>query len=120
MSSEEAPEDLPRISVKDTFKVIPPPSALRERRERQREKRVRVRRIENLGGERALVNPQLARELEISESIEIVVAGRKSMVLEVAVDDKVPPNEIWADSELLRNAGIADNSIATVRRSLRR
>lgn len=119
---EEEAESEPKISVIDTLKVIPPPSMLRESRKKQvAEKRIRVRRIENVEEGKAKINPILAKELGIGDDmIEIVVAGRKSLQLSPILDEGVPQNEVWVNAGVLKTYGIADNTIATIKRIVRK
>jgi hypothetical protein len=119
---EEEGEGGPRISIIDTLKVIPPPSMLRESKKRQiLEKRIRVRRAENVEEGKARISPLLAREIGVSDDmVEIVVAGRKSIQLSPVIDEKVPQNEVWVNAEMLKTLGIADNTIATIKRIARK
>jgi len=119
---EEESEGGLKISVMDTLKVIPPPSMLREARRRQvSEKRIRIRRVASVEEGKAKISPTLAKELELKDDmVEIVVAGRKSLQLLPVVDEGVPQNEVWVNEDLLKNMGIADNTIATIKRIAKR
>lgn len=81
------------------------------------EKRLRLRRRDDVGSGLAKLNPNTARALQIEDRLEVVVAGKKKMELKALLLDQVPPNEVWVNSEEMRAQGLADNSIATVRRS---
>ena len=83
------------------------------------ERRLRVRRIPEIEPGTAKMNPQMINELQITDKIEIVVAGNRKCMLEVKGDEKVPLREVWASAEEMRGLGIADNSIATIRRPLK-
>lgn len=115
---EEDAEGGPNISVTDTLKVIPPPSMLKEMKRRQvSEKRVRIRRASGVEEGKAKISPSLAKELGLGDDlVEIVVSGRKSLQLAPIVDEGVPPNEVWVNGDLLKVYGIADNTIATIKR----
>jgi hypothetical protein len=115
---EEEAESGPKISVIETLKVIPPPSMLRESKKKQIvEKRIRVRRVDNIEEGKAKINPLLAKELGVGDDmVEIVVAGRKSLQLSPILDEGVPQNEVWVNAEILKTLGIADNTIATIKR----
>ncbi len=121
MAEEEKESDL-KISVIDTLKVIPPPSMLKEGRRRAAiEKRIRIRRSSGVEENKAKISPSLARELGLAgDMVEIVVAGKKSLELAPVVDDSIPGNEVWVNESLLKLYGIADNTIATIRRAVRR
>ncbi len=119
---EEEREGELKISVIDTLKVIPPPSMLREgRRKPVVEKRIRIRRALNVEENKAKISPSLARELGLSgDMVEVVVAGKKTLQLTPMIDEGVPENEVWINENLLKPYGIADNTIATIRRASRR
>jgi len=119
---EEESEGGLKISVMDTLKVIPPPSMLREAKKRQAtERRIRIRRVATVEEGKAKISPLLARDLEVRDDmVEIVVAGRKSLQLSPLVDENVPQNEVWINEDMLKNLGIADNTIATIKRIARK
>ena len=83
------------------------------------EKRLRVRRKPEIEPGNAKMNPQMMKELQIIDEIEIVIAGKRKCILKVRGDEKVPLREVWASAEEMKRLGIADNSIATIRRPLR-
>lgn len=83
------------------------------------ERRLRVRRFPEIEPGTAKMNSQMMRELQIIDKIEVVIAGKRKCVLEVKGDDRVPLREVWASAEEMRRLGIADNSIATIRRPLK-
>jgi len=61
------------------------------------------------------MNPDTMKELRIETIIEVVIAGKKRLHFTVLPNDNVPRNEVWCNEEELRNHGIADYTIATVR-----
>lgn len=104
--------------IKALVAIIPPASQVLGREGKKlTEKRIRVRRKPNIKPEYAYINPQLAKELGITEYLEIVVARRHRLAFKAVQHESVPLNEVWCNEELLRDEGIADNSIATVRRT---
>ncbi|RLE48836.1 MAG: hypothetical protein DRJ18_01105 [Candidatus Methanomethylicota archaeon] len=83
------------------------------------ERRLRVRRKPEIEPGNAKMNPQMMQELQIADEIEVVISGKRKCILSVRPDGKVPLREVWASAEEMRELGIADNSIATIRRPLR-
>ncbi|MCG2886980.1 MAG: hypothetical protein L7G98_03385 [Vulcanisaeta sp.] len=94
-----------------------------EKRER-RERRLRIRRRSDVDEGKAKMNPAVMRELGIEDKVEIVLVGggsrERRYVFTVIPSDAVPSNEVWCNEEEMKRLGIADNSIATVRRPLGR
>ncbi len=81
----------------------------------RRERRLRIRRKEEVAEGKALMNPRTMAELGIAGEIEVVIAGKKHYYFHVSPRDDVPLNEVWCNSDQLKTLGIADNTIATVR-----
>ena len=117
MSEERKEEgEAPRkkkINIKDLVKLVPPASALKQRTSKPREKRVRLR-LKDVKPTDAYINPSLADELGITDKLEIAVSGKK-FVFNAIKDEKVPEMEVHVNEELMRENGISDNTIATVR-----
>ncbi len=91
---------------------------------KRRERRLRLRHKDDIMEGWCKINPETAKELGIETEVEIVVkggggAGPKRFVLKAIGDSNVPRNEVWANAEQLKSMGIADNTIATVRRPLK-
>ncbi|NPA96858.1 MAG: hypothetical protein GXO32_04595 [Crenarchaeota archaeon] len=106
-----------KLDVKKLVAVIPPPSALMGRRQGQaREKRIRLRYCPDVSPEQAKISSRLAKELGITEFVEMTVAGRKRFRFKVVIDDTVPYDYIFVNPDLMRQYGIADNSMCTIRR----
>ena len=82
------------------------------------EKRLRMRRKSNIDPGNARMNPKMMESLKIVDRIEVVVGGKLKCTLSVRGYESVPLREVWASDEELRSIGIADNSIATIRRPL--
>ena len=113
VEKNEAPRR--KIDVKRALSVIPPASQLYGEKRRVRERRIRLRFHNELKENIALLNPELAKELEISDKVEIVVAHRHRFVYAVQLSEDVPVNEVWVNGEKLPEYGVSDNTIATVR-----
>ncbi len=113
---EKAEEKLPRkIDIRSALALIPPAAQLFGKKKTVRERRVRIRFKPNVKEGIALLNPELAKDLNITEYLEIVVAGRRRFRFKAEVSDEVPLNEVWVNGKDLPEKGVADNSIATVR-----
>jgi hypothetical protein len=48
--------------------------------------------------------------------MDVVVAGKKKLTLNVLPLSDVPENEVWINTEEMKIQGLSDNSIATVRK----
>ncbi|HDI32014.1 MAG TPA: hypothetical protein ENF80_04260 [Thermofilum sp.] len=79
------------------------------------ERRLRLRRREDVPEGQARMNPKTMEELKIASSIEVVVGGKKRLRFKVLGLESVPEREVWCNAEELRVYGVADNTIATVR-----
>ena len=117
MSAEQPSEGerKKKRDIRSILQMIPPASQLFGEEKKVRERRVRMKFHDELKEGIAKMNPQLARELGIQDKVEVVVAHRPRYVFSVALDEEVPVNEIWVNGEKLREDGVADNSIVTVR-----
>ncbi len=91
----------------------------REERDRPREKRIRIRRVGAIDKGMAKINGRLATETGLKDMVEVIVAGGSSrerrFVLSLIIDDSVPDNELWCNDLFLKEQGVADNSIVTIR-----
>jgi len=76
---------------------------------------MRVRKKDQVKDGEARLNPAVAEELGVSSVLEVVIAGKRKMLLAAKSGDEVPPGEVWASPEDMERAGVADNSIATIR-----
>ncbi len=112
-TKEEVPHR--KVDIRSALALIPPASQLFGQRKRVRERRVRLKFHSEVKEGIAKINPELAKELEVKEYIEVVVAGRRRFRYRVELDDNVPVNEVWVNGKGLPEQGVADNSIATVR-----
>ena len=82
------------------------------------ERRLRIRRKDMVKPGKAHINPNMAKMLQIETEIEVVLAGKRRFRFTAVIDESLPEREVWINSEDGRAYGIADNSIATVRRPL--
>lgn len=115
MSSEGEVER--KRDIKAFLSVIPPAEALRKQKSTVREKRIKLKYNPAVKAGSLHINPELARELSISEYAEISVHGKR-VVLKVIVNEEVPRGEVRGSADL-RSQGIADNSIVTIRSASR-
>ncbi len=85
---------------------------------RRVEKRLRIRRMDEVPPGQARMNPKTMEYLGISDEVEVVIAGKKRLCFKVLSLDSVPENEVWCNTDELRSYGIADYTIATCRAPL--
>lgn len=107
--------EIEKPDVSRLLAAIPPASALKARQKRVTEKRIRLRYDDSLNVDEAKINPRLARELGITDKLEITVAGRHRFAFKAIIDEDIPENVVHVNPDLMEEHGIADNSIATVR-----
>ena len=118
VKQESGKEEKKKPDIKSLVAIIPPAhEILGKKGSRLAEKRVRIRHKPDVKPQYAKINPKLAEDLGIKEYLEIVVARRHKLVFKALLDEQVPELEVWCNDELLRDKGIADNSIATIRKS---
>ena len=111
MSKEDRRE---KIDIKALVSIIPPASSLFKEKPRK-ERRIRVRATKEVKRDYAKINPKLARALNVKDNLEIVIARKKKLKLAAILDENISENEVWCNAEQLREEGIADYSIATLR-----
>jgi len=85
-----------------------------------KQKRMRLRHRVEVERGKSFLNPETMSFLEVEDSqeIEIVVAKKKKFRSIVFSKSEVPLNEVWMNPDELQEKGIADNSIATVRKAV--
>ncbi len=83
-----------------------------------RERRLRIRRREEVPRGQARLNPKAMECLGIKDKVEVVVGGKKRYIFRALASDSVPENEVWCNADELRELGVADNTIAAVRAPL--
>ncbi|MCC6052305.1 MAG: hypothetical protein LM585_03615, partial [Fervidicoccaceae archaeon] len=96
--------------------IVPPATSLFSRQKVLQEKRIRVRYGE-VEENQIKINPQLASQLGITDTAVLVVAGKKRFTMNVIIDEDVPMDIVIANPQLMKDNGVADNSIATIRKS---
>jgi hypothetical protein len=84
--------------------------------QRPPEKRLRLRRRDETDKGIGKLNTATMKFLQITDKLEIVVAGKKKAEFKAISLPDIPENEIWANTDELKILGLADNSIATVRK----
>lgn len=116
--SENKPETVKKIDVSKLVSIIPPPSELWREEKRLTEKRIRIKYEETLPENTVKISSNLAKMLDISKDdyAEIVVAGRKRFIYKVIIEEGLDPNIIYCNPSELSVKGVADNSIATIRK----
>ena len=80
------------------------------------EKRMRIRSREDVINGNSKMNSKMAEQLGVSDDVEAIVSGKWKGKWRVALVESVPANEIWMNGEELKAKGIADNTIATIRK----
>ncbi len=81
------------------------------------EKRLRIRSREDVSSGNSKINSQTAQMLGIQDEIEAVVAGKSRGKWKVLQAEAVPANEVWINGDEMKGKGLADNTIATIRKS---
>ncbi|MDI9644033.1 MAG: hypothetical protein QFX35_02295 [Candidatus Verstraetearchaeota archaeon] len=81
------------------------------------EKRLRLRRKDDNDKGVGKLSAATAKYLQIDDKFEVVVAGKKKMELKAIPLPDIPENEVWVNTEEMRALGLADNSIATIRKA---
>jgi len=112
--AENEKQEEKKLDIKALVAVIPPASSLGKEKVK-RERRIRVRALPDVKEGFAKINPTLAKELGVTAVLEVVVARKRKLKLTAIIDENVPVNEVWCNLEQLKEEGIANNSIATVR-----
>ena len=119
---EDKPVSKKKIDVAKLLSIIPPASELKRKEIKLKEKRIRVRYDESLPPNTIRLSKHLAQLLGINEGdlVEIVVAGRHKFTYNALVIDEGNVNEVHCNPEELKERGVADNSIATIRKHVSR
>ncbi|ADI32426.1 hypothetical protein [Staphylothermus hellenicus] len=117
-TDKEKSETGKKVDIKKLVSIIPPASELRRKQKVLREKRIRIKYDESLPENTAKVPKDLAEALGIKEddTIEIVIAGKKKFMFKAVIIDETGTNLVYCYPEELREKGVADNSIATLRK----
>jgi len=106
-----------KVDISRLLAIVPSAAELREEKKVLQEKRIRIRFDRSLVKPVAIVPASIARELDIKtgDAVEIVVAGKKKAVFTAQVEDRGENVVIVYPAELEKQ-GVADNSIATIRK----
>ncbi|MGC8675526.1 hypothetical protein [Fervidicoccus sp.] len=113
-NKEASEQKVEKKDIKSLVAIIPPAGALKSTQKKISEKRIRVR-YSSTKPEHITINPKLASELGIKDKAYIVIAGKKRFLFNVILDENVPENEVYANNEFMKENGVSDNSIATIR-----
>jgi len=107
-----------KVDISRLLAIVPSAAELREEKKVLQEKRIRIRFDRSLVKPVAIVPTSIARELDIKtgDAVEIVVAGKKKAVFIAQVEDRGENVVIVYPAELEKQ-GVADNSIATIRKA---
>lgn len=84
------------------------------------EKRLKVRGKDNVPKGYARINPETMKILNIVDEVEGVVAGKRKFIYKVMPSESVPVNEVWCNTEDMKILGMADGTITTIRKPLRK
>jgi bifunctional DNA-binding transcriptional regulator/antitoxin component of YhaV-PrlF toxin-antitoxin module len=106
-----------KVDISRLLAIVPSAAELRVEKKVLQEKRIRIRFDRSLVKPVAIVPTSIARELDIKtgDAVEIVVAGKKKAVFTAQVEDRGENVVIVYPAELEKQ-GVADNSIATIRK----
>jgi hypothetical protein len=85
--------------------------------QRPPEKRLRLRRRDEVDKGIGKINSQTCKFLQVSGRMTFVVAGKKKLELTALPFPDVPENEVWINTDEMKIQGLSDNSIATVRKA---
>lgn len=86
--------------------------------QQRKEKRLRIKKVNEVSEGKLVINNEIASELEIENKAEIVIGGKKRLIFDVILNSSVPKNQVFINSNEAKLYGIADNTIATVRKPL--
>jgi len=114
--SEKTAEEDKKRDIKALVAIIPPATQLRRRESSKvKEKRIRVRLKPDVKEGELHISPSLAQELDLKDSAELSVPGKKKMRFKAILNEGVPSGEVWVNEEVMKERGVADNTLATVR-----
>ncbi len=107
-----------KTDISKLLSIIPPASELRKKETKIREKRVRVKWDESIPLGKIRINKELASMLGINEDdpVEIVIAGRHKFIYTAIIVDEPNRNIVYTNPAEMRERGVSDNSIATIRK----
>ncbi|MDP8003405.1 MAG: hypothetical protein ACP5I6_04165 [Caldisphaera sp.] len=107
---------LGKADISKALSVIPPATSLKGKGKKISEKRIRISYDSSLEKGEAKISKKLAQDLGIQKELELVIAGKKKFVMKAVIDEGIKDdNKVFANPDEMKDEGIADNSIATVR-----
>jgi antitoxin component of MazEF toxin-antitoxin module len=108
-----------KIEISKLLAIVPPASELKKKETSLKEKRIRVQHDPGVDPSKLKIPSELAKILGVKDgdTVELVVAGKRKFTYTAQVFESNDLNIVLAHpDELVRN-GVADNSIATVRKA---
>jgi len=117
--ARNAQEKQQKPDISKLVSIVPPASELKKKEKTLSEKRLRVKYDESLKEPIAKIPKPIAGMLGIKDggSVEVVVAGRKKFMFKAVIIESQEENTVYLYPEELKINGVADNSIATLRKS---
>jgi anaerobic selenocysteine-containing dehydrogenase len=85
----------------------------------RKERRLRIKISESVKEGKLSINPTTAQELGIADKVEIVVGGKKRLVLDAILSSETPSDQVFINPDFAKSFGIANNTIATIRKPLK-
>ncbi|MGC9122271.1 MAG: AbrB/MazE/SpoVT family DNA-binding domain-containing protein [Thermogladius sp.] len=119
MSQEGKEAGGSKPDINKLLAMVPPASELRKKETSIKEKRIRVQFDSSLDPSKMKIPTELAKMLGIKEgdAVELVVAGKKKFTYTATLFESSDTNVVYAHPDELTRQGVANNSIATVRRA---
>ncbi|MEM4528400.1 MAG: hypothetical protein QXS23_04335 [Desulfurococcaceae archaeon] len=111
-----------KMDISKLVSIIPPASEVLGRKEQKTmEKRVRLRFDKSIDTSIAKLPSSLAKMLGIhdNEDVEVIIAGKKKFTLKAQLFDSTDVNTVHVNPAEFEKQGVADNSIATIRKARR-
>jgi hypothetical protein len=113
ISKEIKPE---KADLAKALSIIPPASSLKEKGKKVIEKRLRISYDESVEHGNVKLSKKLASQLGIQKKLEMVIASKKKLMLDAQIDDSIQEElKVFVNSEQMKEEGVADNSIVTIR-----
>lgn len=119
MASEESKPSAKqeKTDISKLLALIPSAAELRSEKKKPTEKRIKIKFNKAFTKPIARIPIHIATELDIKpgDQVEIVVAGRRKAILEAELYE-TKENIVEVYPEELEKQGVADNSVATIRK----
>lgn len=108
-----------KIEISKLLAVVPPASELKKKETSIKEKRIRVQHDPSVDPSKLKIPSELAKLLGVKDgdTVELVVAGKKKFTYTAQVFESNDLNVVIAHPDELVKNGVANNSIATVRKA---